>query len=52
MEILNNPNAWLYRRFYGPDETVKLASLNLKLTMADIYQDLHFDQKEEEDDEA
>ncbi|HXR65199.1 MAG TPA: hypothetical protein VN729_04720 [Ktedonobacteraceae bacterium] len=47
-----NPNVWLYRRYYGPDETVRLTSLNLQLTMADIYQDLHFEQKEAEDDET
>jgi Uma2 family endonuclease len=45
-----NPNAWLYRRYYGPDEIVRLTSLNLQLTMADIYQDLHFEQKEDDDE--
>lgn len=43
-----NPHAWHYRQ-YGPDETLELVSLNVQLTMAEIYQDLHFE--EEEDDE-
>ena len=46
-----NPDAWLYRH-YRAEQTVELASLNIQLTMAEIYQDLDFDDEEEDDDDA
>lgn len=46
----DNLKAWYYRH-YGPEDTVELTSLDLQLAMTDIYQDLHFDEGEEEDQE-
>ncbi len=48
-ELPDNPKAWHYRH-YGPGEIVDLISLNIQLTMAEIYQDLNFAADEEEDD--
>jgi Uma2 family endonuclease len=45
-----NSKAWLYRR-YGPDEMVELLSLGIELPMEVIYQNLNFEEDEEEDDE-
>ena len=45
-----NPKAWNYRH-YGPDDTVELVSLDIQLAMAEIYQDLDFDDEEEDDEE-
>ena len=42
----DNPKAWHYCH-YREDETVELASLNIQITMAEIYQDLNFEQGEE-----
>lgn len=41
-----NLKAWHYRH-YGAGETVELTSLNIQLTMAEIYQDLDFADEEE-----
>src|SRR5579885_2669 len=46
----DNPKAWHYRH-YGPGEEIELFSLNIRLAMAEIYQDLDFAEDEEEDDE-
>jgi Uma2 family endonuclease len=45
-----NLKAWHYRH-YGPDEIVELLSLDTQLAMAEIYEDLHFDEGQEEDDD-
>lgn len=50
MERPENPHVWLYRH-YGPDETVELPSLNIQLAIEDIYQNLNFEDVEEEDNE-
>lgn len=44
-----NPHAWLYRH-YGPDETVELSSLNIQLTMEDMYRGLNFEGVEEDNE--
>ena len=46
----DNPKAGHYRH-YGPDEETELFSLDIRLAMAEIYQDLDFAEDEEEDDE-
>jgi Uma2 family endonuclease len=45
----DNLKAWHYRH-YGPEDSVELASLGLQLAMADIYQDLDFDDEEEDEE--
>ncbi|HEY0756097.1 MAG TPA: hypothetical protein VGD98_19225 [Ktedonobacteraceae bacterium] len=46
-EDRENPKAWHYRH-YSADESVELTSLNIQLAMADIYQNLRFEEEEEE----
>jgi len=45
-----NLKAWLCRH-YGPDEAVELLSLNIQVAMAEIYQELVFDDAEEENED-
>ncbi|HEY0753300.1 MAG TPA: Uma2 family endonuclease [Ktedonobacteraceae bacterium] len=45
-----NPRAWLYRH-YSAGKAVELATLNMQIAMGEIYQDLEFEEDEEEDDE-
>ncbi len=45
-----NPHAWLWHH-YGPGETVTLSSLNIQLTIEDMYRGLNFDDAEEDDEE-
>ncbi len=45
-----NPHTWVHHH-YDPDETVELSSLNIQLTMEDIYRNLNFEDVEEEDNE-
>ena len=43
-----NLNAWHYCRYTAHVEEVELASLKLKLTLAEIYQDLDFEEEKED----
>lgn len=43
-----NIHSWLYRH-YREDETVEIRSLNIQLSMAEIYQDLDFPEEEEDE---
>lgn len=49
-EHLENLQAWLYRH-YREDETVELRSLNIQLSLAEIYQDLDFPEEDEDEEE-
>jgi Uma2 family endonuclease len=49
-EYPDNPKAW-HHRLYGLDETVDLLSLGIGLSMAEIYQDLNFEEDEEVEEE-
>lgn len=50
VEHPDNPHAWLRRLYYGPDAIVELTSLNIQLTMEDIYQGLNFEEEEEDNE--